>query len=241
MIKIGKVSYLNTLPIFYKWETSRIELIEGNPAELVIKLRRGEIQAGIVSSVEYLIHKEEYLVVPNICIASKERACSVTIFSKEPLEKIRSIYLTPSSLTSRELTLYILEKVYKNRPEILEDRDKAQALMLIGDEAIREKESGRWNYLYDLGQEWFKLHGLPFVFALFLVRRDSPSWLFEYITNQCKRSKEEFYKDLAWGKITVEGFDGEFLHHYFTQCLHYDLDADAWRSLDIFNGLLMKK
>ncbi|RME13561.1 MAG: hypothetical protein D6804_00095, partial [Aquificota bacterium] len=163
MLRIGKVGYLNTLPLFYRWDTSRVGLLEGHPSDLVKRLRENKIQAGIVSSVEFLLHPEEYRVVPGVSISSKKRACSVLIFSREPIELIKSLYLTPASMTSRVLALYLVRKVYQNEPELVEERHRAEALMLIGDEAIREKLSGKWPYVYDLGEEWFRLHGLPFV------------------------------------------------------------------------------
>lgn len=240
MIRIGKVNYLNTLPLFYDWDLSNVELIEGHPSELVIKLKEGEIDGGIVSSVEYLLNKENYVIVPNVCIASKERACSVYIFSKKPLEEINNIYLTPASMTARKLALYIVKEVYKNDPEILENRNEAQAIMLIGDEAIRERNSQRWAHSYDLGEEWFKIYKLPFVFALFLIRKGRPLDYSEYIARQCQRSKEKFFKDLEAGNVVVEGFDADFISEYFNSCLQYDLDDKALKSLEIFNEILME-
>ena len=241
MIKVGKVSYLNTMPLFYKWDGSETVLVEGHPSELVDRLRKGEIKAGIVSSVEYLLHREDYLVVPNVCIASKERACSVLIFSNKPLEDIKSLYLTPASLTSKELAIYVVNVIYGNSPELVKDRDKADALMLIGDEAIIERSLGRWQYVYDLGEEWFKQHKLPFVFALFLVRKDAPTWLSDNIYFQCNRSKALFIEDLTQGKIGVDGFSQDFLLEYFTSCLQYDLSEEAMQSLRVFNSFLIKR
>lgn len=235
MIKVGKVSYLNTLPLFYSWDTQEVSLIEGHPSELVKKLRAGQIQAGIVSSVEFLLHPEDYRVVPGISISSRERACSVLIFSKRPLEFIRSIHLTPASMTSKMLAMYVLKRVYGNSPEVVE-RSQAEALLLIGDEAFSEKDSGRWDYIYDLGEEWFRLHGLPFVFALFLVRRDAPEWLDQLILEQCRKSREEFYHDLEEGKLRLQ----KPLKDYFNLCLDYTLDEEGWRSLSLFKEILME-
>lgn len=239
MLRIGRVSYLNTLPVFYRWDTSSIELVEGHPSELVNRLRRGEVQAGIVSSVEFLLHPEDYRVVPGVCVASREKACSVLLFSSMPPEHIKTLYLTPASMTSRVLALHVLREVYCREPEISEDRERADALMLIGDEALREKSSGRWQYVYDLGEEWFRLHRLPFVFALFLVRKEAPPWLDRFIEEQCRRSKEDFYRDLKEGR--VEGYDCKDIRDYFTLCLDYELDQRGWQSLEIFRKILLKK
>jgi chorismate dehydratase len=83
MFKVGKVSYLNTVPLFYRFEDPKIELVEGEPSYLVSLLKDGKIHAGIVSSVEYLFNRSQYRVVPGLCIASKQRVCSVLLFSRK--------------------------------------------------------------------------------------------------------------------------------------------------------------
>lgn len=241
MFKIGKVSYLNTLPLFFAWDCSDVEIVEGTPAQLVELLRKGELQAGIVSSVEYLMHPESYRIVHNISISSKEKACSVMLFCKEPIDKVKSLYLTPASLTSKMLTLYIIREVYKKDPQIITDKDKAQAVLLIGDEALEEKSSNKWKYIYDLGYEWYKLHKLPFVFALFTVRKDAPEELDRLIALQVKKSLELFYKALEENRLRVGGYEPSFLKSYFTECLEYDLDEGKLASLELFKEILMKE
>lgn len=240
MIKVGRVSYLNTLPLFYSWNASEVELVEGHPSQLVDMLRKNLIQAGIVSSAEYLLNPDYYRVVQGISISSREKACSVLLFSKKPIERIQSVYLTPASLTSKLLALYLL-RVYESKPRIVTDPSGAEALLLIGDEALAEKKSGRWQYIYDLGEEWFRLYRLPFVFALFLVRRDAPLWLDRLIEEQCGRSKEEFYERLSRGDLSVKGYTLAELTEYFTLCLDYGLTEKSWKSLEIFNRILRKE
>ncbi|MCS6957265.1 MAG: menaquinone biosynthesis protein [Aquificaceae bacterium] len=240
MIKIGVVGYLNTLPIFYRWTTKDVLFVKDHPSKLVEYLREGKIHAGIVSSAEYLIHGEQYIIVPNISISSKERACSVLIFSKKPLEKVDTLYLTPASLTSRLLALYVLREVYRREPQIVKDKSHAEAVMLIGDEALRERFSNAWLYVYDLGSEWFHLHGLPFVFALFLVRKDAPPELVSLIERECSRSKEVFFQELKAHRIKLQGYSQEFLEGYFTSCLDYNLGSEELKSLEIFKEILIK-
>lgn len=238
MIKVGKVAYLNTMPLFYKWEDQNIQLVYGHPSELALKLRKGDIQAGIVSSVEYLINPNIYSYVSDISISSKEYACSVLIFSKVPLAEVKRVYLTPNSLTSKYLSVYVLEEVYGLKPIYTEERQGADSLLLIGDEALLEKKRGKFPYIYDLGHEWYKKHKLPFVFALFIVRKDAPQWLAQRIGELCSSSKEFFFKDLMQGKIELGGFEREELVEYFTKCLHNGLGEKELTSLEIFMKFL---
>ncbi|RMH03942.1 MAG: hypothetical protein D6699_04545 [Aquificota bacterium] len=241
MFKVGKVSYLNTLPLFFNWDELCVEFVEGTPAHLVRLLRKGDIQAGIISSVEYLMHQERYRIVPHISISSKERACSVMLFSQKPIERVESLYLTPASMTSKLLALYIIKEVYKNEPFITTNRQKAQAVLLIGDAALQEACTNRWSYVYDLGYEWYKLYRLPFVFALFTVRKEAPKELDHLIYSQVKRSVELFYTALQEGKVQVRGYGLDFLKAYFTECLEYNLDESKLTSLEIFKEILMKE
>ena len=238
MFKIGKVSYLNTLPLFYKFRDPRIELVEGHPSQLVSLLREGKIQAGIVSSVEYLLRPDQYRIIPNISISSRERACSVAIFSTKPLVELKKVYLTPASLTSKYLCFYVLEEIYKLNPIYTENKEEADAFLLIGDEALSAKAQKLYPYIYDLAQEWFKVHKLPFVFALFLVRSDTPQYLDELIENLVSFSLEAFYKDLEEGKIEIEGYSKEELREYLTECLSNSLGERELLSLDIFKRFL---
>ncbi|MCX8060664.1 MAG: menaquinone biosynthesis protein, partial [Aquificaceae bacterium] len=215
-------------------DTTEVELVEGRPAQLVQQLREGAIQAGIVSSVEYLQNPQSYRLTPGVSVSCLKKACSVLIFSRKPIRQVSSLYLTPASLTSRALALYLFRKLYNSKPKTVEDRDLAEGVLLIGDEALREKFSARWTFVYDLGELWHSLHGLPFVFALFLVRRDAPEGLEVFISEQCQRSKKAFFEDLQEGRVRAGDYPEPFLKEYFTSCLDYGLDRRALQSLETF-------
>ncbi|GBC88000.1 Chorismate dehydratase [bacterium HR13] len=241
MIKVGKVKYLNTMPLFYRWEDPQIQLVLGHPSELALMLRKGELQAGIISSVEYLTNQALYTYVPDVSISSKDRVCSVLLFSRLPIEQVSRVYLTPNSITSKYLCIYLLEEIYKLKPVYTERKDSADCLLLIGDEALYEKKAGRFPYVYDLAYEWYRRHHLPFVFALFIVRKDAPEWLFQRIKELCHISVKAFFKDLEERKIKVDGFSQEELFEYFTQCLYNGLNEKEELSLRIFMEFLSSR
>ncbi|RUM28955.1 MAG: hypothetical protein DSY42_07485 [Aquifex sp.] len=227
MFKVGKVSYVNTIPLFHKLKS--FPIIEGVPSELVKLLRNGEIQAGIVSSVEYFFFPEKYLILPNISISSKGSVCSVKLFSHKPIEEIKSVNITSASLTSRYLLYYIFEEKFGFLPEE-KKLSEAEAILLIGDEALENEE---YPYVYDLGEEWYKFHKLPFVFALFLVRRDADKDFSKRLHKEIIKSLNSFFKE------AINNF-GRY-RFYFTDCIDYSLKDEHLRSLDIFFEYLSKK
>jgi len=225
MLRIGKVSYINTLPLFYRLRG--FPLIEGHPAELVKALRASDIDAGIVSSVEFFFNPTDYWILPDVSISSRGRVRSVLLLSSKPVHRIRKVRITSGSLTSRYLLLYILKKLYG--VEVEEVAGGEDAFLTIGDQALFIGES--YPHVLDLGEEWHRATGLPFVFALFLIRKDAPAERVSALHTRIVSSVELFMKDLREGRISLpSGIDPS----YFTQCIDYTLKEEHLRSLRRF-------
>ncbi|RLJ70808.1 chorismate dehydratase [Hydrogenivirga caldilitoris] len=234
MLRVGKVAYLNTLPMFYSF--GGFKLVEGHPTELVKKLRAGEIDAGIVSSAEYFFNPQDYYILPDISISSKGKVCSVLLLSNKPLEEVEKVRITPNSLTSRYLLTFVLKEVHGIAPkEVTEGED---ALLLIGDEALNLRELYR--FTYDLGEEWFNATGLPFVFALFLIRKDVPEEGIRALHRELKTSIQTFFADLKKDRVQLPG-NKDFLKHYFSNCIDYELGAEHLKSLRRFFTFLERE
>ena len=230
-MRVGKVSYLNAMPLFYSLRG--FEIVEGHPSYLVKLLRSGEIDAGIVSSVEYFFNPQDYYVLPDISISSRGKVCSVLLLSEKPIHEIKKVRITPNSLTSRYLLFYLLKEVYRTTFE--EVNEGEDALLIIGDEAMEIGE--RYPFSYDLGEEWFRATGLPFVFALFLVRKESLSAEVMKLHRGLKRSLSLFFKDLREGKIKKE----YPIREYFETCIDYGFGSEYTRSLGRFFSFMEKE
>jgi chorismate dehydratase len=232
MLRVGKVRYLNTVPLFYRLEG--FEIVEGHPTELVKRLRSGDIDAGIVSSVEYFFNPEDYFVLPDLSISSAGKVCSVLLLSDKPVENLRRVKITSSSLTSRYLLYYLFKEIY--RIDFEEVSFGAEAELLIGDEALDLRSS--YSYVYDLGEEWFKHTGLPFVYALFLVRREAPREAVHKLYSKVRMSIDAFFKDLEKGKAELPD---SFLKEYLSSCIDYGLSEAHLESLRRFFSFMEKE
>ncbi len=186
MIRVGEISYLNCTPIFSvlreKFPGADYRYIEGTPSELNARLRSGEIDLCPSSSIEYARNPDYYLVLPDLSISAYGSVKSVLLFSRVPIEALdgASIALTDESETSVVLLKILLSIKYSfsNTYSVCSgglDRVMAEnrAMLLIGDAALRSAASCSGFHLYDLGELWREFTGLPFVFALWLVRRDA--------------------------------------------------------------------
>jgi len=187
-LRVGKIRYLNCLPFYFglvemlraKGVEPEMSFFESYPVEINQALERGEIDAAPVSSLEYLQHQNDYLLLPDLAIGTRLFARSVLLLSKKKIEKLNGavIALSRESLSSAALVRILLAKKYDHRNTFeLTDQDpeamlqKYQAALVIGDQALfcQPKEL---IYKYDLGELWHSWTGKPFAFALWAVRKN---------------------------------------------------------------------
>lgn len=190
--RIGMVDYINVAPIYEVWKEKEIparwQVRAEHPRVLNELLLAGDIDMGFVSAFAYALHPERYRIFAGLSISATGPVGSVFLFSKIPPERLdgQPVMLTKQSDTSIRLVQIILEEWYKIKPLYSQgtvygpdsEADAAQAVLAIGDDALRLKEEGRYPVCLDLGEEWQRHTGLPFVFSVWVVReqfvRDQP-------------------------------------------------------------------
>jgi len=176
---IGEIPYLDCYPYFEPLRKSYhqefFQYFTGHPTELNSALKRGQIDVSISSSIEYCQSFESYVLLPDMCIGSSGPVGSVLLFSDLPLEDLdeMTISLPPSSASSVNLIKILLGKYFQFNNQFKTSWSEAEAHLLIGDSALREKTLERYPHIYDLGELWKEQTGLPMVFAVWIVRRDS--------------------------------------------------------------------
>lgn len=237
-IKVGIVSYLNTRPLIYglKLEpiASQIELIEANPARLAEMLRKKEIDLGLIP-VAAIPDLSEWYLSGDYCIGTDGEAASVCLFSEVPLEEIKKVYLDYQSRTSVELLKWIMKEYWGIKPEIIvanneHYRDEikgATAGLVIGDRAFEQRK--RSTFFYDLGAEWKKITGQPFVFAAWISnKRLSPEFI--KVFNEANAVGLKHIDEI----VASHHFDLYDLKKYYTLHMNYLLDENKKKALEYF-------
>jgi len=192
LLRIGKIPYANLFPIYYYLEKrcrrSGYKFIEGVPSRLNRMLREGRLDVSPSSSIEYLRHKGKYSIIPWLSISSAGPIYSISLFSRLALEKLggKTIAVSSESETSHILLKIILRDFYSVKCRLVRVRVSSvkkllssfSACLLIGDDTLKAKlqtPNSELIYTYDLGELWFRHTGLPFVFALWIVRKKTLS------------------------------------------------------------------
>ena len=243
--RLSIIDYLNAAPLNHGFKHGlgyeHFHLQFHVPSVCADKLRTGEVDAGLISSIEYL-RIPELKIVPGLCIASPKRVRSVVILSKVPAEEIRSLALDTSSRTSVVLGQLLLRERYGVSPAIADmgpDLDamleQHDAALLIGDQAMRSRKEGL--IVLDLAEEWHEWTGLPFVFALWAVRADAavlavPGGVAPFFHKSLEIGMaklpdivEEARRTIGWTRLE--------LNEYLTQNISYHLGEAERESLFI--------
>jgi len=170
---VGAVTYLNSRPLYdcLPELASNVELVVDLPSRLAAGLAAGRLDVALVPSIESF-RTPGYTIVSDACVACNGPVWSIKLFSRVPVEQIRTLALDEGSLTSAALVRILLAERFGKTPELeqlpigcsLED-SPADAVLLIGDRAIRPA-SRQFKLVWDLGEEWSQWTGLPFVFAM---------------------------------------------------------------------------
>jgi chorismate dehydratase len=259
MLRIGCVKYLNARPLIHGWEG---DIDFDHPSVLCTKLATGKLDVALVSSFEFL-RNPIYRIVDDVSISSDGPVYSVIVAHRGEIGEIKEIELDPASETSANLLRCLITEHGLNprlvqrsiaAPE-LETRGRAH--LFIGDQAVRfRQEHTNEFHFWDLGEQWKKLIGLPFVYALWLIRpevanpkeissrlralRDENLAYLDRVIEDAvaggglsRRSHQAKANDPAHSKIV----DREFFSRYYRYHLRFSFGEKEKQGLQIFANL----
>jgi chorismate dehydratase len=236
-IKVGAVSYLNTKPLVYGFEQGMmqdsIEMISGYPASIAARLLSNEIDLGLVP-VAIIPKLAEHYIIGDYCIGADGEVGSVCLFSDVPLQEAEEVLLDYQSRTSVQLAKILLKEYWKINPRLTnaaadfrEHIKGPTAGLVIGDRAFEQRKVSP--YIYDLGQAWKALTGLPFVFAAWISNKKLDDDFIHSFNAATAAGMQVIDKIVSQNPYSL--FD---LKKYFTRYISYTLDERKKAGLDLF-------
>ena len=244
-LRISAISYLNTAPLMWDFEHGsagrNFDISYTVPSQCAAQLAAGTADIGIIPSAAYTAIPN-LLVLPDVAIASRRAVRSILLVSKVPLEKIKTVGLDTSSLTSVALTKVLFEKWWggdrqfvSQEPDLENMLADCDAGLLIGDPALQVDRS---RYItFDLAEEWIRLTGKPFVFAFWAVRQEAEAS--PELGKIFTRSRDRGLTSDSLDRISAEwapriGLTEAEVRSYLTENIHYALDQNCLEGLHLF-------
>ena len=202
-MRVGRIPYINCYPVYAAIDRGLVPLdgtlVDGVPSALNRRMQEGTLDVSVVSAVEYARDSRRYLLLPDLAISCDGPVRSVLLFSRRPAKELGGarLVVSRSSMTSVALLELLFEQRWRCRPSFepgdaeLADLRSAReevhdARLVIGDAALFLRAGPRraardgaepreYPYVYDLGEEWKRWTGLPFVFAVWVAQRSAPA------------------------------------------------------------------
>ena len=232
-LRVGAVSYLNAKPLYHKLSefAPEVRLSMDVPSRLAEQLAAGDLDVALIPSVEYLKGVSHgYRALPGFAIAARGAVRSVKLFSRVPFGSIERLALDAGSRTSQALTRVWLDHAHGARPVRIEElplgvpaqESTADAVLVIGDRAMKVPDRD-FHAVVDLAEAWNGLTGLPFVFALWVVRDGVDLGDLPEALERCRASGLADAASIAAEFGPRLGLDESACYDYLTRTLSYDL------------------
>jgi chorismate dehydratase len=241
-IKISAVSYLNTQPFIHGLENDvfrdEIELSLDYPSVCAEKFLNDQVDISLLP-VAVLPKLNGVRIISDFCIGTNRSVRTVLLLAEKPIHELTEIYLDYQSATSVKLIRILTEKYlnltidWRETSAGFEERvikDHAGAIV-IGDRCFTLEK--RYAYRYDLGEEWYKHTGLPFVFAVWVSKRAFPPAFLRRFNNALLAGINDMDQVIRiQHNLTALGYKD--LETYFNQNIDYYLTPDKRASMKQF-------
>ncbi|MBC7885885.1 MAG: menaquinone biosynthesis protein [Saprospiraceae bacterium] len=235
-IRVAMVNYLNSKPfefgLLQTKSLSNFDIITATPAECADLFKSGRADISLIP-LGALTDIDDYRIISDYCIGCEGAVRTVSVFSNHDIRQCRKIYLDNHSRTSFLLTKILmsqymhLDMTYQpaNVADVLPQED--EAVLMIGDKVFEYEK--KFTYQYDLGVMWKEWTGLPFVFAIWIAKKDTPESA-ESLLNTALKYGIDHLDDI----IKQQSSDNLDLYYYFKHNIQYDMDDSKKKGLQLF-------
>jgi chorismate dehydratase len=242
-IRVGAVSYLNTVPLVWGMlhgpQKDLVDLSFSLPSACACEVEEGQVEIGLAPVAEIARKKLETL--PGVGITCLGAVRSILLFSKVPWKRVRTVAADLGSRTSVELARVILRERYGVEPRIelyqpvLDSMlSIADAALIIGDPALRiTPERLELEYL-DLGAEWFRLTGLPMVFAAWAGKPGIPVEFLSEVTSRSYAFGKSRIDEIIEQEHMKRDLTKDLAQRYLCGHIRFELGPDEHRGLHAF-------
>lgn len=232
------VSYLNTTPLsrgFLKGSlSSQVKVDFLLPADCADAVRDRRFDAGLLPVIE--IARQNLPILSDVGIVCRGPVRSILLISRVPPVEIRTLATDSSSRTSVMLTRILLEKHFGTRspqfismkPEMEQMLQSADACLIIGDPALHIQPESIPYQVFDIGELWWQMTGLPMVFAAWAGHTALPKNLFRESWEYGMATIDGYVAEEA----TKRGIPAEIARHYLTHHIRYEIGAEERRGLE---------
>lgn len=242
----ARIPYANAAPFYALWNEAPFAVRNLVPRELGREAEAGTVDLGLMAVADYLRLEDRFEMVGPMGVAARGDVLSVLLFSRRPVAELEGalVSVTPETSTSVRL-LRLLLGTRRGMASVRYVRGlepaQADALLAIGDHAmrLRRQRPAGFGEMLDLGADWLAWTGLPFVYAVWAVRRSLEPELKADLATFLEASLSAGLKALPEiaRQPTETGWTAEEMEAYLRR-FRYRLDSEDLAGMSSFAELV---
>jgi len=249
---IGCVSYLNAKPLTEGLEHSSLAAVRFDvPSRLRAMLETGQVDLALCPVIDHYRGRLGLEIVPAGGIGCLGPTLTVRLYSRVPFESIQRVHADQDSHTSVALLCVILARRYHTTPQVTpftppkdgwagshDQSHTPEAVLLIGDKVVtNHPPRSLYPHQLDLGEAWYNLTGLPFVFAVWMARPgtplgDMPDTLREVRTRNAHRTDQ-----IAQCYAAKHGWPVDLARQYLGHYMKYEIEKPQLQAIERFAAM----
>ncbi len=243
-LRVGAVQYLNSRPLVHGLSAVGLDVRYDLPSRLADRLADGGLDVALIPAVE-VFRAADYRIVSDACIGCRGPVMSVKLFFRTAPERVATLAVDEGSRTSATLARILLAERHGTHPRIetlpigagLADT-AADAVLLIGDRAIGPaggpQGGGSFQLVWDLGDEWCRWTGLPFVFAVWAAPARVDVAAVAPLLSRARDSGVANLASIAAAEASAHGLTLPQCLGYLRDNLHFHLGPMEHEALRLF-------
>lgn len=246
---IGCVSFLNARPLIdgvAQWPNARVRY--DVPSRLLEDLECGAVDIAMCPVIDFYRSRVPLAVVPVGGIASDGETFTVRLYSRVPIEQIEVIHADTDSHTSVNLMRVLMAEVHGRHPQMVPysprdhaahtmDGDAPQAMLLIGDKVVTSApDPAAYCHQWDLGAAWRQLTGLPFMFAVWMARRDANLGELPVLLQRQGGANKLRLESIADRYASLHGWPLEVARRYLGSIMKYEVGPRELEAMQQFGA-----
>ncbi len=226
--RVGCVSFLNARPLIEGIDQlDDVDVQFAVPSALLAGLIAGETDVALCPVMDYQASPEPLIIVPVGGIGCDGPTLTVRLFSRRLIAELDEVHVDTDSHTSVQLLRVILARQFDCRPRLRAFDAAASeagqdAMLLIGDKVVtRRPDESDYPYQLDLGEAWQAMTGLPFVFAVWMAKRDTDLGDLPDVLDRQRRTNAQRIEEMVDRHAAACGWPGDLARRYLGELLRY--------------------
>ncbi len=243
LLTVTAVEYLNTGLLVQGLRNSEIirenfRIVLDNPAGCTKRMLDGDADIGLVP-VASIARINPNFIFDNFCIGASGQVRTVKLLANSPVLQLKRVILDSHSRTSVKLLEVLFREHWKIDVQFNQGGGDFLStpmpldtgLLAIGDKVFSVED--KYSYSYDLAEEWKKMTGHSFVFALWLSKVDLDDWLIEAFHEALGQGLAEKETTINSWKLTGQ-YAGVDIDGYLKNNISYNFDESKKKGLEEF-------